>query len=315
MIALAYGLHATLYVAALSALARHTSKRTYFLPVTITMMFLSSTAYFAINSSFQVYTMLAISRPMDILAFTARASAPLTAVARINHILSDAIVTWRAWILWPGNRPVMYALALALFLTTVGGFSEFGYTYVKYGPFSATSSLPDRTDNIIRVCASALLVVLTNLFSTTLVTIKVWQYRRDVKSHLGHTTQTRVEKILLLLAESGVIYSAIWLAYLAVGFANVDVYDGHDLTVASGMGVVIPSVAGIYPTLVVLICALQHSPTHHIETVELNASICDSGSTPAYARAILGPGEALIFHVTDSAASTAGPVATSDSRS
>ncbi|TRM59653.1 hypothetical protein BD626DRAFT_572595 [Schizophyllum amplum] len=309
--ALAYGVHTTLYLAALSALAKRTSKRPYFLLVTITLMFITSTAFFTLVTFLKARALLALYRSDIFIALTARTAGPAAALARINYILSDAIVTWRAWILWPQNRPVMCALALALLLTTVGGFSEFGYTYAKYGPSSATSSLPDRTDNVIRACAAALLVVLTNLLSTTLVAIKVWQYRRDVKSHLGRTTQTRVEKILLLLAESGVLYSAIWLAYLAVGFDNVDVYDGHDLTVADGISVVIPSIAGIYPTLVVLICALQNSPTHHIETIGLNASMCDSGGTPADARAGVRPGEALIFHVTDSAGST---VATSGSR-
>ena len=73
--------------------------------------------------------------------------------------------------------------------------------------------------------------VMTNIIVTALVAIKVRcvlslsrglsviidlglynrEYRRDIKRNLGQATKTRLEKFLVLLVESGCVYSAIWV--------------------------------------------------------------------------------------------------------
>ena len=95
---------------------------------------------------------------------------------------------------------------------------ELIYSYSKYGVAACSFTLPKRRDNYIRVLTTILPVLLTNVLVTTLVGIKVWYvadrpsmalrqqpmalfraYRRSIKPALGHTSQTRVEKILFLL--------------------------------------------------------------------------------------------------------------------
>ncbi|TRM59657.1 hypothetical protein BD626DRAFT_572598 [Schizophyllum amplum] len=300
MASLAYGIHAALYIASVSALARLPNS-SRFLSFMMALMFSTSTAWIIILIRLQSFSLLVRYRPDDAPALPNGLAGLTAAVARINYMLSDVIVAWRAWVLWPGNRPVRCTLAFALCLLVVSGFSELGYTYSKYGPYSSLAKLPDRTDNYIRAFTGSLLVVLSNLLSTTLVAIKVWQYRRNVKSYLGRSTQTRVEKLLLLLTESGFIYSAVWIVYLGAVFASANTDDGDILSVASGMGTMLPSIEGMYPTLVVLICSLQSSPTHELETMQFEVYTDTDGHTASTSGRSTGRirAESIGFRVND----------------
>ncbi|KAJ7592335.1 hypothetical protein C8J56DRAFT_887039 [Mycena floridula] len=60
---------------------------------------------------------------------------------------------------------------------------------------------------------------LTNFISTLLIAYKVWEYKVEIKQNLGlsHNKRTKVEQVLILLAESGSIYCLLWLSILAFG--------------------------------------------------------------------------------------------------
>jgi hypothetical protein len=103
---------------------------------------------------------------------------------------------------------------------------------------------------------------ITNLVATLLIGLKVWLYRKQVKSHLttGHSksTTTRAENVLLLLVESGFLYCAVWLLILIAGF---DVMTAANNTLIMGIAV---SLTGIYPTFIVIMVSLDKS---HANTV------------------------------------------------
>ncbi|KAL1692303.1 hypothetical protein GGG16DRAFT_101854 [Schizophyllum commune] len=84
------------------------------------------------------------------------------ATRRCIYLLSNAIVVWRAWVLWPNSR-----VAKAILSTCMCG---------SVGQY----------------------------------------YRRDIKGSLGpYTRKSQVETVLVLLVESGCLYSLLWAVYLA----------------------------------------------------------------------------------------------------
>ncbi|KAL1702533.1 hypothetical protein EV121DRAFT_293223 [Schizophyllum commune] len=271
MLSAFYGIHVAVYLAAVSALARRTSNG-YFLLIITTLLFAVSTVWFMVNFHLEIAVALAAFRP-DVYDILRHVAAPLLVIVRINHVLSDVVVVWRAWILWPRSRRVRAVLIGAIVCTAAGSVVELAYSYTKFGWMAYAANLPEQSANYSRAFLTILPVILTNVLSTALVGYKVWEYRRNVKSSLGGVAQTRVEKILLLLVESGVIYSAIWVIYLGVVLADINGAFDSDLThmgPAAMMGPVMPAIAGIYPTVVVIISAAQSSPTHCIPTVHLS---------------------------------------------
>ncbi|KAL1742442.1 hypothetical protein HDZ31DRAFT_84132 [Schizophyllum fasciatum] len=264
VLALFYGIHFALYVCAISSIAHRTESRRIFVGVMTTILFLASTAWFMVNLKVEVLAALGPFRVDVIARLLRRIAGPLLVVARINHISSDIIVVWRAWILWPGSKPVRAALVLAVLGTIVGSAVEFARSHAKYGVLAYSWNLPDRSANYLRAFITIVPVVYTNLLVTALVGLKVWEYRRNIRSAFGRGPQTRVEKFLLLLVESGGAYSCIWLIYLAITFADIAGLFHSNLTYmgpAGMLGTLMPAIAGIYPTMVVIISAAQTSPT------------------------------------------------------
>ncbi|KAL1750226.1 hypothetical protein FB107DRAFT_294687 [Schizophyllum commune] len=263
LLALLYGIHFALYVAAVSAISRRDVGR-YFVGGMTTLLFVASTIWFAVNIRVEVLGALAPFRVDAITSLIRRIAGPLLVLARINHISSDVIVVWRAWVLWPDSKPVRLSLVLAILGTIAGSVVDFAYSYSKYGVAAYSWNLPDRRANYLRAFTSIVPVLLTNVLVTALVGIKVC-----IKPALGRASQTRVEKIMVLLVESGGIYSCIWLAYLVITLADVAGVFHSNLTYmgpAGMLGTLMPAIAGVYPTLVVLLSTTQSSPTHYVST-------------------------------------------------
>ncbi|KAJ7592329.1 hypothetical protein C8J56DRAFT_887031 [Mycena floridula] len=118
----------------------------------------------------------------------------IATMTRLNYLIGDSIVVWRAWVLWTNHPRVRMLLCICL----SGTFDS--------PRFSPTGS---------RTLVLMLPLFLTNFISTLLIAYKVWEYKVDIKQNLGlsHNKRTKVEQVLILLAESGSIYCLLWAIY------------------------------------------------------------------------------------------------------
>ena len=81
---------------------------------------------------------------------------------------------------------------------------------------------------LARLLLSILPILLTNIVATVVVSVKVWyvrcylgsarrlinvfrEYRRTIRDCLAQPTSTPIEKVLLLIVESGGLYIVIWV--------------------------------------------------------------------------------------------------------
>ncbi|KAL1689582.1 hypothetical protein GGG16DRAFT_57547 [Schizophyllum commune] len=128
----------------------------------------------------------------------------------VNYLISDMLVVWRAWVIWPDNTFVRGLLVTSMSCSLAGTLFELvsqtaSYTWIAYG-------LP--------VACMASTLCLTNVIATLLIGIRYWYrispshtriYRREVAAWLSpHSTGAQVGGVLLLLLESGVAYTALW---------------------------------------------------------------------------------------------------------
>ncbi|KAL1744932.1 hypothetical protein HDZ31DRAFT_9130, partial [Schizophyllum fasciatum] len=141
-----------------------------------------------------------------------------TILSCINYVISDALVVWRAWVMWPDTpfvRGVLMACMMASFFgVALEIVSQTAAIEVPFG-------LP--------LVFMAVSLCLTNFVATSLIGIRFWYicsvhsvdlhtetrlrriYRRDVSAWLApQSTGIRVGGVLLLLIESGVVYTVLW---------------------------------------------------------------------------------------------------------
>ncbi|THU77532.1 hypothetical protein K435DRAFT_786661 [Dendrothele bispora CBS 962.96] len=112
-------------------------------------------------------------------------------------------------------------------------------------------------------------LVVTNVVATLLIAYKAWIHYRQIVLNLESigSTPSKVHKILLLLVESGAIYCVIMIAYMVItALPNLDL-EVYEMAVT-----VIPSIAGIYPVLIILIAHFEkdesRGPSKSISTLE-----------------------------------------------
>ncbi|KAJ7592263.1 hypothetical protein C8J56DRAFT_1131812 [Mycena floridula] len=134
-------------------------------------------------------------------------------MTRLNYLIGDSIVVWRAWMLWTNHPRVHMLLCICLIGTFVGVTVDFAFAILFY--LSQFSDSPRFSPTGLRTLVLTLPLFFTNFISTVLIAFKVWEYRVEIKQNLGlsHNKRTKVEQVLIFLAESGSIYCLLWAIY------------------------------------------------------------------------------------------------------
>ncbi|KAI0275439.1 hypothetical protein BC834DRAFT_49889 [Gloeopeniophorella convolvens] len=177
------------------------------------------------------------------------------AASLINILLSDAVVMWRAWVIWSRSRTVL-AISGALSLTTLA----VGIVNLRFGKgIGSSGSLGDTlldTNEIATLTALFLSVLslVSNLWSFGLIAWKAWYHRRRIRHLLSlGTKQQTVGQALALLLESGALYSLLWMLLL---LSNVFPLEAAN-NVNSVFSNIIVHVSGIYPTVILVIVCIR----------------------------------------------------------
>ncbi|KAJ3887703.1 hypothetical protein GG344DRAFT_80467 [Lentinula edodes] len=171
--------------------------------------------------------------------------------SRMNYLLSDAIVIWRAWILYD-DRLYLRILLILCGLGSLIGVSLDSAFVLKQAFSNGTGEATALTK--IRVLMPVMLLI-TNFIATSIIAFKVWEYRRSIKINLGNQKRkTSVEQVLILLLETGLVYCACWIVTIisltpgALSFMGQNVF-----------ATMYPNLTAIYPTLVIIFVAARKS--------------------------------------------------------
>ncbi|KAL1731355.1 hypothetical protein EV714DRAFT_236181 [Schizophyllum commune] len=179
-----------------------------------------------------------------------------TVLSCLNYLLSDALVVWRAWVMWPGNNFARGLLSGCMVLGLAGTIFEI---------VSQSAMASEHIVLGLPLTTMAVTLCLTNVVSTALIdhplrpkimsTFRM--YRRDVSKLLAPNSTGMVGGVLLLLLESGVVYTVLWAINVFVQVSEK--VEGHPHVAGhfEMMHETFYLCAGIYPTFVVVIVTLQ----------------------------------------------------------
>ncbi|KAI0752553.1 hypothetical protein C8Q80DRAFT_461006 [Daedaleopsis nitida] len=193
-----------------------------------------------------------------------------TATLTLNVVVGDAVVWWRALVLWKRCpfRRCAYSCLLVCVTLIPGAIVTTHGCRSSSSPLILTSSAGTAaiTSGSFYIrdrwgLAASVLSLVANGIATGMIAYKAWQHRRLVHLSLGTgTPRSRVEKSLALLVESGSMYCLLWLmmviyqACAITSSAPSFIYRFHFLV----EGCLIPLI-GIYPTVIILLVAMNRS--------------------------------------------------------
>ncbi|KAH9026516.1 hypothetical protein EDB85DRAFT_2175271 [Lactarius pseudohatsudake] len=177
------------------------------------------------------------------------------AITRLMYVLSDIVCAWRAVVLWNRDKRIIAILLLLILGTAAAAGCE-----LRLGGSVAPSgngSFQGDRGPLIMVGPT----LATNLISTGLIAWRAWQRRVEVKKHLGEASRcVRTERVFALFVESGFLYCCVWIVYLISAL---------DLIPVPGFAVMdnaLLFVSGLYPTLIIILVAMQKSPVQYYST-------------------------------------------------
>ncbi|KAI0053663.1 hypothetical protein FA95DRAFT_473983 [Auriscalpium vulgare] len=183
----------------------------------------------------------------------------------INATFGDAIVIWRVWVVW-GRAwravigPILLLLGtLAVILAQLILGNRHGYLEQ-----AAESLVYSKTLLRLNVAGYALTLA-TNAMATALIAYRAWLHYRSSSTVRIRIGRDRTLAVLLLLVESGAIYCVIWIADIVLWTLPASTVGGSfDFLVP-----LIPQLMTMYPTVIVVLCAMQRSYT---DTITLEKS-------------------------------------------
>ncbi|KAL0566803.1 hypothetical protein V5O48_015199 [Marasmius crinis-equi] len=170
----------------------------------------------------------------------------------IEVVIGDFVVVWRAWVLWSENRKIPLPSVLLLLCSAVSMLSFLG-CFIHYD----WPLIVPPTCTALNV-STYVLSMATNVAGTAAIGYKAWVHRCFLKKYHFAAGNHRVLKALVLLMESGMVYTLLWVLQLINFVPSVgDSYPGQ-LTQEVFTSISVQLVA-IYPTMVIILVYLQRS--------------------------------------------------------
>ncbi|KAI9433493.1 hypothetical protein H4582DRAFT_2101524 [Lactarius indigo] len=188
----------------------------------------------------------------------------LTRLKAVQYILSDIICAWRAVVLWNRDKRVIAILLLFILGTIAAGGCELGLGLIPCFKYNEPYYYSFKGFANIRVSGPIIMVAPTlgtNLVSTGLIAWKAWQCRVLVRKHLHEGSgSVNVGRVFALLIESGFIYCCLLVLYL------ISVFGMIPPPTFAIMNHVLFFSSALYPTIIIVLVAMQKSPIDHCST-------------------------------------------------
>ncbi|KAJ7578237.1 hypothetical protein C8J56DRAFT_1031114, partial [Mycena floridula] len=213
----------------------------------VIIMFITTTTQIFMSPAFYLIELLTLGfDPPNIERPVISMNIIRNTMTRLNYLIGDSIVVWRAWVLWTKHPRVRMLLCICLSGTFVGVTVDFAFT-ILFG-LSQFSGSPRFSPTGSRTLILTSPLFLTNIISTLVIAYQVWEYKVEIKQNLGlfsPSKRSKVERVLILLTESGSIYCLLWLSMLIFALKSSD---NESLSYAL-MAAILPLLVAIYPVI------------------------------------------------------------------
>ncbi|KIP02296.1 hypothetical protein PHLGIDRAFT_38560, partial [Phlebiopsis gigantea 11061_1 CR5-6] len=224
--------------------------------VLIWTMFTISTAHWAVHLAFLVTK---VKTTVVVNPGSLRATADLmNAIALLNFWISDAVVVWRTWVVCKEefSKVVLSVVYSCLCFTAIGIMMTITLRIIDNVQTQGQrrvekKSATDQALDVVQMVSSGF-SMLTNLSATSVFGIYAWKYRKFLRENLENKQTTRMERVLLVLVESGAFYTLYTVFSIICSGIRVSIGTIGDVTNPA-----LVHISGFYPTLVITLVTVQ----------------------------------------------------------
>ncbi|KAF8079226.1 hypothetical protein FPV67DRAFT_1467976 [Lyophyllum atratum] len=177
-------------------------------------------------------------------------------------VFNDSFVTWRGWVLFPDRRR---ALIFAVILCLAAFAAELTVLVLISSNFAVYSAMIENQAGLAWYLSSVgpSLSLAANVVATYIIAHGLWRHRKFLVSHLNQRQcrQFRIQKILGLLVDSGLVYCGLQVIVLILCFVDSGDFRLHlslDIT-TQAFAFFLVEVGAMYPTLVGFLVRQQGS--------------------------------------------------------
>ncbi|KAF9064961.1 hypothetical protein BDP27DRAFT_1366778 [Rhodocollybia butyracea] len=186
------------------------------------------------RAGFSIHTLYVLSEVGSIALF-------------FNFWISDMVVMWRACVLWGWCLRVRITFGIFVIVPAVLAIID------------VSTTRPAATDTIFEPnlfgFVALLVSLISNVWATSLIGYKAWIRRKEIRNLWGPGRKMPpAQGVLVLLAESGSLYSIVWVTFIA-STAYTMIIGSTPITHA--ISDFIPSFVGLYPTVIIVLVSRQ----------------------------------------------------------
>ncbi|KAI1794338.1 hypothetical protein LXA43DRAFT_1179533 [Ganoderma leucocontextum] len=278
-----FGVLTVLSIVSIAHLIRRGIKQpsTAFMLGSVLVLYVSTTTHFSVLIAYSVRCVRLVNGTVASLSSTSSFNAALvdfrqdaktksyiiSAALAINVAIGDAIVWWRAFALWRTRSVIALGSVLLIVTPALGivsmihGGSGQIYIYIPLPPQIVVHN------SDVYGAISGIVSLLTNMTATLLIGRKAWQHKKILSQGLGASKgrwMTPTMKVLLLLVESGTVYSiilAVAVAYNLVSSSPSGLGSSPKFVsvIKVFLGGCFVQILAIYPTVIIFIVAINQS--------------------------------------------------------
>ncbi|KAJ7364513.1 hypothetical protein DFH08DRAFT_839457 [Mycena albidolilacea] len=235
-------------------------------------MYTLSAAFWAYSIAYVVGNMQAYIDPQNEqwLRFSNQVSPPLPlfhAIVLVNFVLSDGIVCWRAWVISRRNYRRYIVFPVAFWIFTI--ISTTALIVLRIVDIPDASIGPKkafiRAIDVLQL-QNMTTSLLSNISATGLIGTTAWRHRQEMRTSFPE--RSRVNQVLALLIESGVLYCLTGVLGLVSQLIRLPHGTLNDIWLSDNI-----QFAGAYaPALLLLISSHQSSDdTEYLGTLPISA--------------------------------------------
>ncbi|ESK83524.1 hypothetical protein Moror_4855 [Moniliophthora roreri MCA 2997] len=160
----------------------------------------------------------------------------------LANTIADGILLYRCFLIWESKKQIFIIPFLICLCTNVMGFIGHVVFYAAAGAYQYELAMSANTVDEVFLIANAA--------NTTLLTLmiagRIWWRTRNARTYLDQATERTYKRIILVLIESGFIYSASLITNVVI------IHSASSLGYGLGLNSVIALMVGIAPTLIML---------------------------------------------------------------
>ncbi|GLB36834.1 hypothetical protein LshimejAT787_0311210 [Lyophyllum shimeji] len=214
-------------------------------------------------------------------------------------ILGDSVVLWRTFTIYQDTRRWLIIPSATWLGSLIAGLFELGCDVHTH--WAINDLTPSAASVGAETCAHAdlssyTLSFVTNIFCTLLIAYKAWYHRKVMSKYLGAARKrTAVEKVLVLLIESGFIYLILYtLQAVPIYGAKLS---SSGLIAFNVVNAIIQQAMGMYPTAIIVLVRMQKSLWDATEVSEgIYSTKMKFGPNPQYADRSHDATETIVSH-------------------